>query len=82
MGGTAKKGRAVKKQKASGLTAEQTEEEYAKAPHSFVIHRGKVGKAVQELAADFRKVNILHLAQKNVILRNELIEIMKICNSS
>ena len=54
--GNKKKGRAVKKQKA-GLTAEHTEEEYAKAPHSFVIHRGKVGKYVQELAADFRKVN-------------------------
>lgn len=51
-----RKGRLVRKQKA-GVSAEQTEEEYAAAPHSFVIHRGKVGKYVQELTADFRKVN-------------------------
>ena len=53
--GQTKKGRAVRKQN-TGTRQEQTEEEYAAAPHSFVIHRGKVGKYVQELAADFRKV--------------------------
>jgi len=31
-------------------------EELSRAPHSFVVHRGKCGKYVQELAKDFRQV--------------------------
>lgn len=31
-------------------------DELKRAPHSFVIHRGKVGKYILELEKDFRKV--------------------------
>lgn len=31
-------------------------EELSRAPHSFVVHRGKTGKYVQELTNDFRQV--------------------------
>ena len=32
------------------------EEEYKHAPHSFVFHRGHVGKAIRQLVADMRRV--------------------------
>ena len=32
------------------------EEEFKKAPHSFVISRGSVGKNVGDLIKDFRRV--------------------------
>lgn len=31
-------------------------EELARAPHSFVIHRGSVGKTIVDFTRDFRKV--------------------------
>lgn len=31
-------------------------EELTRAPHSFVIHRGSIGKHVMQLMKDFRKV--------------------------
>ena len=39
----------------SGAGGEEPEE-LSRAPHSFVVHRGKTGKYVQELAKDFRQV--------------------------
>ena len=47
-------GRAVKKNRTHN--EQINNDEVAKAPHSFVIHKGKTGKTVQELTADFRKV--------------------------
>lgn len=52
---TRKKGRTTKKNKASALDKDGTDEQNA-APHSFVVHRGIVGKAVQELTRDWRRV--------------------------
>jgi len=48
-----RKGRSVRKNK--HVTTEEPEE-ISKAPHSFVVHRGKTGKFVQELCRDFRQV--------------------------
>lgn len=31
-------------------------EELKRAPHSFVIHRGQIGKSLLQLVKDFRKV--------------------------
>nr|CAD7579291.1 unnamed protein product [Timema californicum] len=51
--GKHKKGRSVKNNK----QVQVDEPDNLKlAPHSFVIHRGSVGKYVQELTKDFRKV--------------------------
>ena len=49
------KGRTVKRNKA---VKEDKDEEYSKAPHSIVFNKSskKVGKSVNELTADFRKV--------------------------
>ena len=44
----------MKKNKASVPEAEETE--VSKAPHSFVIHRGNVGRSVIDLTSDFRQV--------------------------
>ena len=49
-----RKGRAVRKNRSKD--AETRAEDESRAPHSFVMHRGKTGKSVQELTADFRKV--------------------------
>ena len=49
-----RKGKSVRKNKRVGVEGE--EEDLARAPHSFVVHRGKTGKFVQELANDFRQV--------------------------
>jgi len=54
-----RKGRSVRKNKQLGTAGNEggdEPEDLARAPHSFVVHRGKTGKFVQELAADFRKV--------------------------
>lgn len=48
-----RKGKTVKKNQAS---ADGDADERTKAPHSFVIHRGKTGKYVQDLTDDVRKV--------------------------
>jgi len=52
-----RKGRAVRKNKqvSAGAGGEEPEE-LSRAPHSFVVHRGKTGKYVQELTKDFRQV--------------------------
>jgi len=49
-----RKGRCSRKNKHVGAEAEA--EELTAAPHSFVVHRGKTGKFVKELASDFRQV--------------------------
>ena len=49
-----RKGKSVRKNKRVGVEGE--EDDLARAPHSFVVHRGKTGKFVQELANDFRQV--------------------------
>ena len=49
-----RKGKSVRKNKRVGV--ENEEEDLSRAPHSFVVHRGKTGKFVQELANDFRRV--------------------------
>jgi len=52
-----RKGRSVRKNKQVGAGATGVEpEELSRAPHSFVVHRGKTGKYVQELCKDFRQV--------------------------
>jgi len=52
-----RKGKSVRKNKQVGIGAKGDEpDELARAPHSFVVHRGKTGKFVQELASDFRQV--------------------------
>ncbi|XP_076058439.1 brix domain-containing protein peter pan [Oratosquilla oratoria] len=48
-----KRGKLTKRNKALALARKEDEE---KAPHSFVIHRGKVGKYVKQLQTDFRRV--------------------------
>lgn len=52
---------------------ESTEEEVNKVPHSFVMHRGNIGKSVQKLEVDIRRVmepytaTNLKVSQKNVL---------------
>ena len=43
-------------------SALEEEDDVSRAPHSFVVHRGKTGKFVQELCKDFRKVRFLLVA--------------------
>ncbi|NXK01113.1 SSF1 protein, partial [Corythaixoides concolor] len=43
-----------KKERAAAL--QNSQQEYGTVPHSFVFHRGRVGKNVRRLAADVRKV--------------------------
>ena len=54
-----RKGRSVRKNKQVAGAAGEEGEEVTKAPHSFVVHRGKTGKYVQELCRDFRQVKAL-----------------------
>jgi len=52
-----RKGKSVRKNGHVGAGPGGEEpEELSRAPHSFVVHRGKTGKYVQELAKDFRQV--------------------------
>ncbi len=54
MGRRRKRGRSVRRNVARAGDGDA--DEAARAPHSFVVHRGSVGKSVQELVRDFRKV--------------------------
>ena len=38
--------------------------EYKNAPHSFIIHRGKVGRHVKDLVKDFRLIMEPYTASK------------------
>ncbi|KAL5240125.1 hypothetical protein ACI65C_007535 [Semiaphis heraclei] len=50
---TVKKNKRLKKLK---KTVYEEPEELKRAPHSFVIHRGQIGKSLLQLVKDFRKV--------------------------
>uniref|UniRef100_L7MAH0 Putative rna-binding protein n=1 Tax=Rhipicephalus pulchellus TaxID=72859 RepID=L7MAH0_RHIPC len=71
MGAKKRKGRAVKAAK-KGSAAEEPEE-VSKAPHTFVISRGTLGKNASELMLNFRKVmepytaSRLQVRRKNVV---------------
>ncbi|NWH47711.1 SSF1 protein, partial [Fregata magnificens] len=43
-----------KKERAAAL--QNAQQEFGTVPHSFVFHRGRVGKNVRQLIADMRKV--------------------------
>lgn len=66
-----KKGKAAKHAKQS--SANQEPEELKKAPHTFVIYRGRLGRYTAELLRDFRKVmepftaSNLKVQKKNVV---------------
>lgn len=70
-----RRGRTAKKNPNRVASSQHREpEELTKAPHSFVVHRGhKVGKSVEELTTDFRKVmepftaSSLKLRPKNTV---------------
>ena len=51
-----RKGKTVKKNQSSSTGPDGDKDERTQAPHSFVIHRGKTGKYVQDLTNDVRKV--------------------------
>ncbi|XP_054290952.1 protein Peter pan-like [Macrosteles quadrilineatus] len=65
-----KKGKTVKNNPNRG---EAEPEEVTRAPHSFVIHRGSVGKTIVDFTKDFRKVmepftaSSLKVRKKNVL---------------
>lgn len=71
MGAKKRKGRAVKAALKGSASSEP--EELARAPHTFVISRGKLGKNVSELMLNFRKVmepytaSRLKVRKKNVV---------------
>ena len=50
-----KKGKSAKNAQAN-QPLDRKEDLYLKAPHSFVFHRGHVGKTVKELVLDVRKL--------------------------
>lgn len=56
-----RKGKSVRKNK---HVSNAEPEEITKAPHSFVVHRGKTGKFVENLTKDFRKVMEPYTASK------------------
>lgn len=47
-----------------------TEEEVSKVPHSFVMHRGDVGKSVLQLEMDIRHVMEPYTATKLKVMYN------------
>ena len=49
-------GKAARKAPVAGDEHDAWEEEYKNAPHSFVFHRGLVGKAIKILVHDLRRV--------------------------
>ncbi|CAL1527471.1 unnamed protein product [Lymnaea stagnalis] len=68
-----KKGKAARNAKAGQPTTGNEEEVYLKAPHSFVFHRGHVGRTVKDLVFDVRKImepytaSNLRVRKKNVM---------------
>jgi len=74
MGHKKGKGKAVKGQKKATASAPSNpEEEYKNAPHTFVFNRGKIGKNVNDLLRDVRRVwepftaSSLKARKKNVL---------------
>ncbi|XP_054707646.1 suppressor of SWI4 1 homolog [Uloborus diversus] len=66
-----KKGRAAKNAKAK---CDTEPEELTKAPHSFVINRGRLGKNANELMLNFRKVMEPYTASQLKVKKNNVIK--------
>ena len=58
------KSKQAKKAQKGQSQAKGVEEEYKKAPHSFIFNRGQVGKNVAELISDMRRVMEPYTAEK------------------
>ena len=64
-----RKGRTVKK---NNISTDGDKDERTKAPHSFVIHRGKTGKYVQDLTTDVRKIMEPYTASNLKVIRTSI----------
>ncbi|KAK7005004.1 suppressor of SWI4 1 [Biomphalaria glabrata] len=68
-----KKGKAARNAQAGQTGNDKEEEIYLKAPHSFVFHRGHVGRTIKDLVLDVRKImepytaSSLRVRKKNVM---------------
>ncbi|KAL8619200.1 hypothetical protein ACOMHN_049982 [Nucella lapillus] len=58
-----KRGKAAKKARVA-MASVAREEAFSKAPHSFVFHRGKVGKNIRQLVMDCRRIFDPYTAMK------------------
>ncbi|CAC5381337.1 SSF1_2 [Mytilus coruscus] len=72
MGRKKKMGRSAKKARASQTGS--VEEEFKKAPHSFVFHRGHVGKNIKQLITDMRHVMEPYTASKLKVRRKNVLK--------
>ncbi|XP_076461005.1 suppressor of SWI4 1 homolog isoform X2 [Babylonia areolata] len=76
-----KRGKAAKKARAAMLSSAQ-EEGFAKAPHSFVYHKGQVGKSMRQLVMDCRKIFEPFTAAKLKVRKNnslrDLVEVASV----
>ncbi|CAG2194579.1 SSF1_2 [Mytilus edulis] len=72
MGRGKKLGRSAKKARASQTG--NVEEEFKKAPHSFVFHRGHVGKNIKQLITDMRHVMEPYTASKLKVRRKNVLK--------
>uniref|UniRef100_A0A1E1XSW0 Putative rna-binding protein n=1 Tax=Amblyomma sculptum TaxID=1581419 RepID=A0A1E1XSW0_AMBSC len=72
MGAKKRKGRAVKAAKKGSASVEP--EEISKAPHTFVISRGTLGKNASELMLNFRKVMEPYTASKLKVRRKNVVK--------
>lgn len=68
-----KRGRAAKRAR-QGLTGQVEPEEVSRAPHTFVIHKGKVGRSVSQLREDFKHVFEPYTATKLKVLRSNVVK--------
>jgi len=67
-----KKGRAAKHAIQAPIPVES--EELLRAPHTFVIHKGKVGRNVSQLRADFKHVFEPYTATRLKVLRSNVVK--------
>lgn len=72
MGARKRKGRAVKAAKQGSASMES--EELSKAPHTFVINRGTLGKNASELMLNFRKVMEPYTASRLKVRRKNVVK--------
>uniref|UniRef100_G3MNQ9 Brix domain-containing protein n=1 Tax=Amblyomma maculatum TaxID=34609 RepID=G3MNQ9_AMBMU len=72
MGAKKRKGRAVKAAKKGAASVEP--EEISKAPHTFVISRGTLGKNASELMLNFRKVMEPYTASRLKVRRKNVVK--------
>ncbi|KAM6038300.1 uncharacterized protein VSU04_015746 [Chlamydotis macqueenii] len=66
--GRASKSKNQKKERAAALR--HAEQEFGTVPHSFVFHRGRVGRNVRQLVADVRKVMEPYTARALKVRKN------------